>query len=156
MRFLWGEGGDEEHNKVAWVSWEDICSSKESDGLGVKILLCLMRHFWKNGGGNFSTKTKGLWVKRGLLGGGNSSRESFWWKDLKRVCGSLNGERWFDKDSEWKLDDGGKMKFWVDDWVNGQNLASLFHRLFLLSDNKDASVRHMGRWCNDVRLWEIT
>ena len=70
--------------------------------------------------------------------------------------GLLNGERWFDKDSEWKLDDGGKMKFWVDDWVNGQNLASLFHRLFLLSDNKYASVRHMGRWCNDVRLWEIT
>ena len=53
------------------------------------------------------------------MGGGNSSRESFWWKDLKRVCGSLNGERWFDKGSEWKLGDGGKMKFWVDDWVNG-------------------------------------
>lgn len=58
-----GGRGDEEHNKVVWVSWEGICSSKESDGLGVKILLCLMRHFWKNGGGNFSTKTKGLWVK---------------------------------------------------------------------------------------------
>lgn len=56
-RFLWGEGGDQEHNKVVWVSWEDICSSKESEGLGVKnIALFNEAFFGENGGGTFSTK----------------------------------------------------------------------------------------------------
>ncbi|KHN46938.1 Putative ribonuclease H protein, partial [Glycine soja] len=35
-RFLWG--GDGENKKMAWVSWDTICISKEKGGLGIKNL----------------------------------------------------------------------------------------------------------------------
>lgn len=34
--FLWG--GGLEGNKLAWVKWEKICTTKEAGGLGIKFL----------------------------------------------------------------------------------------------------------------------
>ena len=35
-RFLWGR--DKAKQKIAWVSWEDVCKSKKLGGLGLKYL----------------------------------------------------------------------------------------------------------------------
>jgi len=35
-RFLWG--GDMDNHKIAWVSWETVCLSKEKGGLGIRDL----------------------------------------------------------------------------------------------------------------------
>lgn len=35
-RFLWG--GNEDKNKLAWIKWDLVCSSKNRGGLGVKNL----------------------------------------------------------------------------------------------------------------------
>nr|KYP49446.1 Transposon TX1 uncharacterized [Cajanus cajan] len=32
--FLWG--GDDEHRKLAWVSWDEICKDKHLEGLGLR------------------------------------------------------------------------------------------------------------------------
>jgi len=33
---LWGGGDDQK--KISWVSWEDICTSREKGGLGIRDL----------------------------------------------------------------------------------------------------------------------
>jgi hypothetical protein len=36
-KFLWG-GASGDKDKIPWVSWSDVCRSKEEGGLGVKDL----------------------------------------------------------------------------------------------------------------------
>nr|KYP43235.1 Putative ribonuclease H protein At1g65750 family [Cajanus cajan] len=35
-RFLWS--GDEDHSKIAWVAWDDVCRDIRHGGLGIKDL----------------------------------------------------------------------------------------------------------------------
>lgn len=64
-------------------------------------------------------------------------------KDLKKICGRIDGEGWFHKGVEWKVGVGDKTKFWHDECVEGKKLIDLFPRLFILTNQKDEVVGKM-------------
>lgn len=70
-QFLWG--GHSERRKIAWVSWEKICLSKDKGGLGIKNIEAF----------NIALLSKWRW--RCLEG-----RESIWQKILKAKYGDLS------------------------------------------------------------------
>ncbi|GKV34395.1 hypothetical protein SLEP1_g42770 [Rubroshorea leprosula] len=91
-RFLWGGGAEE--RKINWVSWGDVCKSKDNGGLGVRELrkfnLALMGKWW----GHLAKVDEGLWKKiiAAKYGKGgkhwmdwikeNNGVGSLWWRDV--------------------------------------------------------------------------
>lgn len=63
---------------------------------------------------------------KGLVREGELLRESLWWKDLKKICGGNSREKWFDEGIEWKTGQGEKIRFWLDEWIDGNWLANFF------------------------------
>ena len=76
----------------------------------------------------------------------NQDMQDKWWKDLRRLCGAECEDKWFDKLSEWKLGDGGKTKFWEDNWLGEECLATLFPRMYLNSCQQHACIKDVGSW----------
>ena len=74
--------------------------------------------------------------------------QSWWWKDLYKVCKERGGKGWFQEELSWKLGCGDKVKFWEEVWVGSSALKSLFPRLFSLSLNQGQTVGEVGVWIN--------
>lgn len=51
--------------------------------------------------------------------------------------------------------DGVKTRFWLDKCLDGQSLAIMFRRLFLLADQKEALVKDMWRHRQNSWGWDI-
>jgi hypothetical protein len=66
--FFW-EGG-EDNRKIAWISWESICTSKEDGGLGVRRV------------GDFNISLLGKWCWRMLI-----DKSGLWYRVLKSRYG---------------------------------------------------------------------
>ncbi|KAL8529093.1 hypothetical protein ACS0TY_006529 [Phlomoides rotata] len=52
------------------------------------------------------------------------------------------------------MGDGSNTVFWRDNWAGGRALKERFKRLFLLSLDKEKSVREMGIWREGVWEWK--
>ncbi|GAU24432.1 hypothetical protein TSUD_364160 [Trifolium subterraneum] len=90
INFFWG--GSEDHRKISWISWKNICLRKEYGGLGVSQLrefnLALLGKWcWR-----MLVDREGLWfrvlaarygVERGRLKAGGR-RGSSWWREIAR------------------------------------------------------------------------
>ncbi|XP_068504156.1 uncharacterized protein [Phaseolus vulgaris] len=72
--------------------------------------------------------------------------QSWWWRDLVKVCKEGGGEGWFQKEVHWVLGRGDKVRFWEDVWIGDTTLKSLFPRLYSLSANKEQKVEDVGMW----------
>jgi len=64
-------------------------------------------------------------VEKTLLNEEDASLDSIWWRDLRKVCEGKSGVKWFYNGVSWRVGVGDKIRFWKDDWVEGQCLASL-------------------------------
>jgi len=42
------------------------------------------------------------------------NHQSWWWRDLVKVCLQGGGEGWFKKEVNWKVGKGDKARFWED------------------------------------------
>lgn len=40
-----------------------------------------------------------------------------WWRDLSRTCGGDSVVEWFDNGISWKLGEGDRVRFWLDNWM---------------------------------------
>ena len=58
---------------------------------------------------------------------------------------------WFDKNIEWKLGDGRKLRFWHNTWLGNAAFVSKYKRLFLNSCQKETLVGDIGKW--EVGIW---
>ena len=70
--FFWR--GGENNRKIAWISWETICTPKEVGGLGVRKL------------GAFNFALLGKWCWRMLIDKGG-----LWYRFLKARYGEVDG-----------------------------------------------------------------
>nr|KYP43089.1 Putative ribonuclease H protein At1g65750 family [Cajanus cajan] len=132
--FLWG--GDDEHKKIAWVSWDDVCKEKHYGGLGVRDLR------------SFNLALLGKWRWRLLV-----ERDCLWVKVITSIYGavtSLNRREgatitcnWFSKECVRVVGNGRNTSFWRDPWCTTKPFCERYSRLFSISNNKDMSVADM-------------
>ena len=100
--FLWGRGSDK--RKIVWIKWDFLCQFKSEGGVEIKDvnlfnMALLGKWKWRLG-----CEKSGLWKQvleskygswRGLNDSVVSNIESWWWRDIKKVCGG-NSNSWFD------------------------------------------------------------
>jgi len=70
--------------------------------------------------------------------------QTWWWKDLSKVCREGGGVGWFQEELVWKLGGGDKARFWEDVWDGNTNLKTSFPRLYSLSLNQGQKVEEVG------------
>jgi len=56
--------------------------------------------------------------RRALDEAKDSKLESWWWRDIKKLCGKGTKNNWFNKNLRWNKGKGNKIKFWNDTWRN--------------------------------------
>ena len=137
---LWG--GDNDHKKIPWVKWADICLPKTDGGLGIKDIskfnVALMgRWIWA-----FASDQQQLWVRiiTSKYGGwsefqnGRDKRGySHWWRDIRNLYHQSDCSIFKDNLS-WKVGCGENIKFWTDNWLGEQyTLQQKYNQLFLIS-----------------------
>lgn len=96
------------------------------------------------------TEMDSLWAKVLTMKYLNSStsKESSWWKDLKKSC-SLEGEGgWFESKIQRKVRRGNDVRFWQEVWHNDTRFKDNYPRLYALSTKKNSSIEDMGDWSN--------
>ncbi|GLU18032.1 hypothetical protein SLE2022_343540 [Rubroshorea leprosula] len=166
-RFLWGGGAEE--RKINWVSWGEVCKSKDKGGLGVRDLrkfnLALMGKWW----GRLAKGDEGLWMKiisaKYLKVGkhwmdwikDNNGGGSLWWRDVCRL-NRVNEESvgWLSEGFRMNIGDGKSASFWWDSWGREGCLANKFPRLYLLSIGKENSCNQMGSIRSGSWEWKLT
>ncbi|CAJ2630732.1 unnamed protein product [Trifolium pratense] len=173
IKFFWG--GCEDSRKISWVSWNSICLSKESGGLGVRRLrefnqALLGKWCWR-----MLVDREGLWfrvlaARYGIEGGrlrDGGRRGSLWWREISHIRdgGSELGGRWFQEQIVKRVGDGSDTFFWTDPWVDEIPLCQRFGRLFELAETKSRTVAEMFAsgwgeggeawvWRRQLRAWE--
>jgi len=160
--FLWGWG--HEGRKIAWVRWEHICRTKEDGGLGVKDLdkfniALLGKWKWRLG-----KEEPGLWKDivlskyeswRKLDDKKVCSHDSWWWRDIRKICGGGCKENWFDKNIRWNRGIGNKINFWDDLWLGEIPLKDKYLRLYTNSILKKAKLGDAGYWNGENWVWNL-
>jgi len=160
-KFLWGWG--RENKPISWVSWVDLCKPKEEGGLGFKDIrkfnsALLAKWRWR-----FISQEKGKWKE--VLDSKYGAElecphipvkyQSWWWRDIVKVCREGGGDGWFQEELRWKLGKGDKVRFWEDVWVGESNLKTSFQRLFSLSVNQDQKMEEVGEWEGTDWRWRV-
>ena len=71
---------------------------------------------------------------RGLDEAPRGNKESIWWRELKMAFqNSQQGEE-FKKGIQWRVGSGDRIKFWEDEWLDGEaSLVTKYPRLYLIS-----------------------
>ncbi|GJS00381.1 RNA-directed DNA polymerase, eukaryota [Tanacetum coccineum] len=142
-------GVDGSENKIAWIGWDKILSSKKSGGLGVSSLYAsnralLFKWVWR-----FFSQDTSWWSRfiqavhgnHGAFGSRMVSSKGSPWLDIIRDLSTLKSKgidlmNFMRK----KIGNGHNTSFWNDPWLDGEILKSSFHRAFALETCKSISV----------------
>jgi len=79
--------------------------------------------------------------------------QSWWWRDLVKICGDGVEEGWFQKATVWKVGNGSTVRFWEDVWIQSTCLKTLHPRLYSLSCDQGKLVGEVGSWEEDIWRW---
>jgi len=164
--FLWG--GVEENKKICWLSWNNVCKTKEG-GLGIKNveefnLALLSKWKWR-----IITEENAIWYElmKHRYGAPHikilntdfpmcGSKDSLWWRDLLLLETNLVNEHgWFTKNISFKLGKGNNILFWRDKWHGNYPFRELYPLLYSLSENQNGNVEDMGSWTNNRWTWNL-
>ncbi|XP_020211099.1 uncharacterized protein LOC109795944 [Cajanus cajan] len=85
----------------------------------------------------------------------SSRRDSIWWRDLLMVCGGLEQDNWFERKIKWRIGSGARARFWLDNWTGPICLASVFPRLFTISEQQNHFIQDMGSWTDSSWVWQL-
>ncbi|XP_057443962.1 uncharacterized protein LOC130736132 [Lotus japonicus] len=139
--FVWG--GSEEANKIAWVSWENVCKPKESGGLRVKDLFSFNRGLIGKWIWRYLNEPDSLWCKVIKAQSDHYHCASSWRRDVMSLCYVDNSD-WFTYGLGNVVGGGDQNLFWYEDWLGSGSLARRFHKLYNLSKNKYSMVKEVG------------
>ncbi|GAU45706.1 hypothetical protein TSUD_86820 [Trifolium subterraneum] len=120
---LWG--GRIDNKKVCWVKWDQICLSKEREGLGVKNLELFI----------LALLSKWKWRDTNLTG----TKHSIWWKDV--LCIGRGWEvDWFRLNIGCRVGNGHDIGFWKFKWFGNHTFKELFPSLFAKESHQDVMI----------------
>lgn len=146
-RFLWG--GDGLKRKIHMVCWAKIKQPKDNRGLGVREKkemndALLLKWWWR-----FGTEINALWrkiicAKYGMntnlwLPNMETNRNvSIIWRDIIQIQSRkpLIFSKFMDN-IKLSIGDDKSIRFWIDEWVNGSKLSTLFFGIFRVIINKE-------------------
>ena len=156
-RFLWGWG--KVNKPIAWVSWKDVCKTKEEGGLGCRDIRRFNQALLAKWRWRYISEKTGRWKQildsKYILGHESGHTpltfQSWWWRDLSKICKEGGGKGWFQAE----LGCGDKAYFWEERWFGSTDFKTLFPRLFSLSLNKGQKVGEVGEWINSVWRWRL-
>ena len=77
----------------------------------------------------------------------NVNFQSWWWRDLCKVCGDGEDQGWFQEALVGKVGSGDIIRFWEDAWVGNSKIVNLYPRLYSLSKDQRKKV-------GEVEVWE--
>ena len=124
-QFLWG--GNREGKKIAWISWRQVCVSREMGGLGIKDIKILNNALLIKWKWLMFHQSDQLWSRilvskykgwRGLDQRPPKQYFSQWWADLRSINQQQSMIDVSNKFS-WKVGRGDQILFWEDSWVDG-------------------------------------
>jgi len=140
-----------------------VCKPREEGGLRLRNIqnfniALLAKWKWR-----LIAEEKGRWKEMVVSKYGQGSEvsripvklQSWWWRDLVKVCEPDGDGGWFQKEVGWKLGCRDKVRFWEDIWNGNSSLKILFPRLYSLSLNQGQKVEEMGRWDDGVWRWNL-
>jgi hypothetical protein len=92
-----------------------------------------------------------------MLDLGEIKNVSLWWKDLCWL-----GRKTTNEEGDWcsdimvkKLGNGGRTRFWLDNWEGPTPLCYLYPRLFSISLQTQHCIDKMGEWRNGEWFWNF-
>ncbi|KAL2947351.1 hypothetical protein AAZX31_20G064500 [Glycine max] len=161
-QFMWG--GNQQHNRISWVKWADICTPKIDGGLGIKDLSkfnAALRGRWI---WDLASNHKQLWArlltsKYGGLSDLQNSRDkgwhSPWWKDLRKLYHQPDFQI-IHQNMTWRVGCGDRVRFWQDSWLGqGCSLQQKYNQLFLISTQQNLSISKMGKFSPNTWSWDF-
>ncbi|GKA84311.1 RNA-directed DNA polymerase, eukaryota [Tanacetum coccineum] len=146
IRSKFFKGAEASENKISWMAWNKILTSKEKGGLGVSSFhalnhAILLKWLWR-----FVSQDKSLWfwVIKAVYGpslGSHSSRSASIWSTILREVHVLknNGFDFLSYCSK-RVGDGNSTRFWLDSWKGDKPFCVAFPRMFGLELNREISV----------------
>ncbi|XP_020225210.1 uncharacterized protein LOC109807092 [Cajanus cajan] len=156
-------GCKEDQRKICWISWDTVTLPKKMGGLGVKNITrfnmaLLAKWRWSLFHQNDSLWARVLYSRYGggtnLCAQSSSRSDSIWWRDLLMVCGGLEQDNWFERKFKWRIGSGSRARFWLDNWTGPTCLASVFLRLFTISEQQNHFIQDMGSWKDNSWAWK--
>jgi hypothetical protein len=144
-----------------------VCQQKKNGGVGVKDIRVmkvslLAKWRWRLLDGEGALWKEVLEAKYGLcvgrlLEGSPSARPrqcSLWWKDIINL-GDFGGPNWFNSEVERKVGNGLASSFWNDTWKEDTCFRDKYPRLFLISNQKEATVGEVGVESDQGMEWSL-
>ena len=161
-KFLWAWG--KQSKSIPWVSWDNVCKPLEEGGLGVKEMktfnvALLAKWRWRimsNEGGKWKeimSSKYGSVAENIQL---RSKYQSWWWKDLTKICGEGVAHGWFQKVIGWKVGNRAVVRLWEDVWLGNECLRSTYPKLFSLSLDQGKKVGEVGEWEENRWRWNLS
>ncbi|KAL4590001.1 hypothetical protein LXL04_002918 [Taraxacum kok-saghyz] len=145
VRSRFFRGVDRAGKKMAWISWDKVCASKQKGGMGVGSFYALNRALLFKWVWRFKSQPCAFWVKvvkaiHGAEDSTGSPRASIW-RDITR-----SGVDLVNKGIDLQLfckkiiGDGVNTRFWKEIWLGNSMLQTAFPHLYALEEDKDVSV----------------
>ncbi|XP_068486340.1 uncharacterized protein [Phaseolus vulgaris] len=163
--YLGLEMGGNPRKKQFWdpVSWDNVCKPLEDGGLGVKevknfnaaLLAKWRRRIISNEGGKWMEIISSKYSSSAENMHLRSKDQSWWWKDIIKVCGEGVANGWFQKAIGWKVGNGAVVRLWKDLWLGNECLRSTYPRLFSLSLDQGKKVGEVGEWEDNRWRWNL-
>lgn len=170
--FFW-QGLKTENKKLHFISWDKICSSKATWGVGLssiksKNISLLAKWWWKHKAERGKLWERVLYYKYGDWTSdthtSNANNKSYILESIRSVLKFPQLKLFSNDDFFWKPGNGEQIKFWSDHRTNDKPLQHIFPRLYSLCLQKEASLASIKRlceanlvstlWRRSLRHWE--
>jgi len=150
--FFWQNSGD--NKGLPMVSWDKVCRPKHAGGLGLRQMAAVNSAFlgkliWKLFHG------QSLWVDQKKA---KYSVDDFFFEVECAKCDSwawkciFRNRHQFRKGIRWKVVDGTKIHFWLDNWCANENLISLLNISDISQIDPSLMVSH---FITEAQEWDV-
>ena len=68
-----------------------------------------------------------------------SNHESWWWRDIRKICGGGQNDNWFDSNLKWSIGKGNKIRLWKNVLMGEMALKEMYPKLYSNTNLKEGT-----------------